>query len=66
MNITIGLSKNDMFDIICAFDAQEVLLRQNARETGFPHMKKMFLEGAEKANKNKCKWIAIRDAMFRY
>lgn len=65
MNIKIELTKDDMFEIICAFDAKEVLLRQNARETNFPHLKKMYLEGAEKAHKNMNKWIAIRNAMFR-
>lgn len=65
MNIKIELTKDDMFEIICAFDAKEVLLRQNARETDFPHLKKMYLEGAEKAHKNMNKWIAIRNAMFR-
>jgi hypothetical protein len=65
MKIILELNEDDMFDIICAFDAKEVLLRQNARETDMPRMKKMFLESAEKAKKNKYKWIAIRDAMFR-
>lgn len=65
MNIVIDLTEDDMFEIICAFDAKEVLLKQNARETDMPHMKKMFLEGAEKAHKNMDKWIAIRNAMFR-
>lgn len=65
MKITLELNEDDMFDIIVAFDGSEVLLRQNARETDMPHMKKMFLECAEKAKKNKYKWIAIRDAMFR-
>lgn len=65
MKITLELNENDMFEIICAFDAEEVLLRQNARETDMPHMKKMFLEDAKKARKNMYKWIAIRNAMFR-
>ena len=65
MKIILELTKDDMFEIICAFDAQEVLLRQNARETDMPHMKKMFLESAEKAKNNMNKWIAIRNAMFR-
>lgn len=65
MKIAIGLTEDDMFEIICAFDAKEVLLRQNARETDFPHLKKMFLESADKAHKNMYKWIAIRNAMFR-
>lgn len=65
MKIILELTEDDMFDIICAFDGTEVLLRQNARETDFPHMKKMYLEGAEKAHKNMDKWIAIRNAMFR-
>lgn len=65
MNINFELTEDDMFEIICAFDAKEVLLKQNARETDMPHMKKMFLEGAEKAHKNMYKWIAIRNAMFR-
>lgn len=65
MKITIELNEDDMFEIICAFDAKEVLLRQNARETDFPHMKKMFLESAEKAHNNMYKWITIRNAMFR-
>ena len=65
MNIVIDLTEDDMFEIICAFDAKEVLLKQNARETDMPHMKKMFLDGAEKAHKNMDKWIAIRNAMFR-
>ena len=65
MKITLELTENDMFEIICAFDGEEVLLRQNARETDFPHLKKMFLESAEKAHKNRYKWIAIRNAMFR-
>ena len=65
MKITIELNEDDMFDIICAFGGQEVLLRQNARETDFPHMEKMYLEGVEKAKKNMDKWIAIRNAIFR-
>ena len=65
MKITLELTEDDMFEIICAFDAKEVLLKQNARETDFSHMKKMFLESAEKAHKNMYKWIAIRNAMFR-
>ena len=65
MKITLELTEDNMFEIICAFDGEEVLLRQNARETDMPHMKKMFLEGAEKAHENMYKWIAIRDAMFR-
>lgn len=63
MKITLELAEDDMFAIICAFYAQEVLLKQNARETDFPHMKKMYLEGAEKAHKNTDKWIAIRNAL---
>ena len=39
MKVAIELTKNDIFDIICAFDAREILLRQNAEETDFPHMK---------------------------
>lgn len=65
MKIMLKLTEDDMFEIICAFDAKEVLLRQNARETDMPHMKKMFLEDAEKAKNNMNKWIAIRNAMFR-
>ena len=65
MKITLELTEDDMFEIICAFDGREVLLRQNARETDMPHMKKMFLEDAEKTHKNMFKWIAIRNAMFR-
>lgn len=65
MKIAIELNEDDMFEIICAFDAKEVLLRQNARETDFAHMKKMFLENAEKAHENMDKWIAIRNAIFR-
>ena len=65
MKVAIELTKNDIFDIICAFDAREILLRQNAEETDFPHMKKMYIEGAEKAAKDTDKWIAIRNAMFR-
>ena len=64
--VMIELTEDDMFDIICAFDAREVLLKQNAREEKcFPHMKKMYLEGAENSHKNMDKWIAIRNAMFR-
>lgn len=65
MKVAIELTEDDMFDIICAFDGSEVLLRQNARETDFPHMKKMFLDSAEKANKNMNKWITIRNTIFR-
>lgn len=65
MNIKFELTEDDMFEIICAFDAKEVLLRESARETNIPHLKKMYLEGAEKAQKNMNKWIAIRNAMFR-
>jgi hypothetical protein len=65
MKITIELTEDDMFDIICAFDGAEVLLKQNARETDLKRMKKLFLEGAEKARANKYKWIAIRNAMFK-
>lgn len=65
MKITLELTEDDMFEIICAFDGEEVLLRQNARETDIPHLKKMFLESAEKAKNNMNKWITIRNAMFR-
>ena len=64
MNIILELTEDDMFEIICAFDAEEVLLRQNARETDIPHMRKMFLENAEKAHKNMNKWIAIRNTIL--
>ena len=65
MKITLELNEDDMFEIICAFDGSEVLLRQNARETDMPHMKKMFLESVEKAKNNMNKWIAIRNAILR-
>lgn len=66
MKVAIELTEKDMFDIICAFDARAVLLRQNAREEKiFPHMKKMYLDGAEESKKNMDKWITIRNAMFR-
>lgn len=64
--VMIELTEDDMFDIICAFDARVVLLRQNAEtEMNFPHMKEMYLEGSKKAYENMDKWIAIRNAMFR-
>ena len=65
MNIKIELTEDDMFEVICAFDAKEVLLRQNARKTDLPYLKQMFLDSAKKAHENMYKWIQFRDAMFR-
>lgn len=64
--VMIELTEDDMFDIICAFDATEVLLRQNAEtEMLFPHMKETYLDGSKKAHENMDKWIIIRNVMFR-
>lgn len=57
----VYLTVDELTDIIIAYDGVITLLKQNRRETDFPHMKKLYTNSIRRDQRMMEKLIKIRN-----